>query len=395
MQLGKFGKTRGKWMSIIVMLLFVSACSTIDTIHVKNAGELKDYGYTYCLPRSVVTIEIDLEKTTLQKGPYADFAEKFLSIENVITETTSTWIMSDIRISSYLEPDDQQYFLLQQRGKCNPLSLQFSAEGFLAGINAGHLSGESNYTSYNKLETPPKSPHIFTDLSVKHNFKEVKKTTYKEVITDSTYKKVPVYHTDSKQKTLEEKAEEAANFIIKLRKRRFSLLVGISDVKAPEGEGIKYMISELNALEQKYLELFTGVQIVEKETFRNEFTPNESNNGKKIVLCKFSEDAGIIDAEKNEGSPIILHISKAGNLNQVKALYDSQEKLGSIKGIAHRIPELSNVEILKDSTIIFSTKTLIPQYGTVSKIPSKTAVSKNFSVDFNSKTGAISGISNR
>jgi hypothetical protein len=63
------------------------------------------------------------------------------------------------------------------------------------------------------------------------------------------------YHynrNDGDIKSLEEKAEEAAAFIYKLRKRRFKLLVG-QEQPVPDGNALDISIRELDELEKEYL----------------------------------------------------------------------------------------------------------------------------------------------
>ncbi|MBU0763611.1 MAG: DUF4831 family protein [Bacteroidetes bacterium] len=378
---------------LIVPTLMLAACSSVDVVNVKQAQELKDYGLVYNLPKTVIRISVEAEKTVFVKGPYADYAEKLLGINKVLTADKIEWSLSGFRIESHPEPDGDRYYLIRSRGKTAIENLSLSPEGFLVGINVqNRFSGKDNETG-DALSHGPATDLQFTDLSVKNNFKEVKKTTYKEVKTDSTYKKIPVYHSSNERKTLEEKAEEAANFLVKLRKRRFKLLAGMSDRDPPEGEAINTMITELDKTEEEYVALFTGKKRSEKITRQFTFTPSDILEGKKIVLFRFSKEEGIITQDDTKGRPVAIEVTKAGNTGQIVQMIQNQEKLKEIKkGLYYRVPDNAVVRILDDATVLASKQIPVAQFGAVNVLPAKTFKKEGLVIEFYTEYGSIRSI---
>ena len=60
---------------------------------------------------------------------------------------------------------------------------------------------------------------------------------YKTLVTDTSFVEVPVNRTITEQKSPAMKAEEAADFLLELRTRRFELLTGEYE-SYPQGEAM-------------------------------------------------------------------------------------------------------------------------------------------------------------
>ena len=52
------------------------------------------------------------------KGPYADLANKYLGITNVINENSNYFELADIQINSYSIPDTDQYYFVEIPKSC-------------------------------------------------------------------------------------------------------------------------------------------------------------------------------------------------------------------------------------------------------------------------------------
>ncbi|MBI4646981.1 MAG: DUF4831 family protein [Bacteroidia bacterium] len=357
---------------IILILIVLTACSSIKVVNIKQLSNLKDYGLVYNLPKTALNIKIELTAVVQKKGIYADYAEKFLGIKDVITSDKTEWYISNVSLNSYPLPDNDQYYWIQTKGEKIRNNILLTPEGYIVSVNKPIETNTCTPTPVINLTSPPSpSPsHPPTDLSIKNFFKEVKKTSYKEVKTDTTMKKIPVYLSSNERKTTEEKAEEAANFIFKLRKRRFKLLVGMSDNKAAEGQGIESMILELNKTEDEYIALFTGTKLTETYNYALNFIPEINNDSKKIVLFKYSKTKGILPANANEGQALVIEISRFSNISSLGTILQNQEKLAKVdKGLVYRIPDYATVKIFENEKEIFSQEILLAQYGTNMVIP--------------------------
>jgi len=114
--------------------------------------------------------------------------------------------------------------------------------------------------------------------------------TYTETrIIDGVVTQVPVTQTKTTTKTLSQQAQEAADFIEKIRKDRYDILSFSQEVTLSK-EAFEYLVNQLNELEKKYLELFVGITVLEDihEIFVIEPDPNFA----LLPLCSVAKDKG-------------------------------------------------------------------------------------------------------
>jgi hypothetical protein len=144
------------------------------------------------------------------------------------------------------------------------------------------------------------------------------------VDADSIFTTVPSAKKNLIRKSLDEQAQELANQIFVLRDDRNALLKGESDGKSlPDGDALKYMVEQLNKLEESYMSMFVGKKIKIEKTYVFDYIPTKGTE--QDVLFKFSPEYGITPKESAKGSPIFVEINDL-NDNIVVNRYDSKQK---------------------------------------------------------------------
>ena len=208
---------------------------------------------------------------------------------------------------------------------------------------------------------------FFADLSVKRNVEVHTDTASKMVFVDTGFVRVPYVEMKSRFKTLDEKAEEAANFIIKIRKRRFKLLSGQYDV-FPEGVALEYAVKELNKLENEYLALFVGKTVRYKYSRSFEVIPESGPEEQTYPLFSFSPIAGLMPEDIPNGKQVTLSIRSLGTTGLLEQ-YEFKTDTLSPGGLIYRVPEVTQVEILGGESVWYSKKLLIYQLGKLLRLP--------------------------
>lgn len=391
---------------IIIPVLYLSGCNSlkINVINVREASGIKSNGIIYSLPRTILRIKTETIKVTTIPGPYYKYAEKFLGITNVPNKTEEKWYLTDINAFSYAEADSNHCYLVSSKGLPIADLIYLSSEGFIYGINMKEapvftepVEPIKNIQVKNKyIETD------YLDLSVKNYVEEKIKTSYKRIRRDSNYVRIPVEKKQVTEKNMEDKAREAADFIFKLRKRRFKMLAGVADAfpdgkgltnnKFPDGESIRYMDTELDALEQEYLSLFIGKIFSDTITYNFDFTPDEVNSLTPSVIFRFSPIKGILNSNDILGDPVYLAIKKGGKNTAIDQFIFRQREFISKKketGIVYRIPDYANMKILLNENTLYEDKFLIAQYGTVLSLPADIVKDSEYSIQFYPKYGNI------
>lgn len=365
---------------IIAILLLLASCKNTAEIKVYKLDKTTTYtdnAILYALPRTVLKFKVEAVKTRIVPGPYHKYAKMYLGIENVPSEIDESWKISNITIGSYNEIDPSQYYLFEPEGKFQIDLDAFVKEGLIIPVN---LRLEQNSETVFWGSGQENHQILFTDLSVRKFVGEEEQTYYKRVRRDSLFAKVPVVKKEMVYKSLEDKAEEAANFIIMIREKRFELLTGMADF-FPDGKALEASVKELNRLEKEYLELFTGKKQEDKFQIAFEYIIQEKDLERPVILFRFSEDKGILSSNDITGRPIFMEVLKQGISDNVELLIGMDIENNG-EGLFYRIPDKAILQILDGKNILATTKLSIEQLGKVYKFPTKFLMSKESFVEF-------------
>lgn len=372
------------------MLFFVTTIfAQIKVFHLSDTTvEIKKNNLIYSLPMAEIKIKVVTETEYFFPGPYNKFADKYLTIKGASNEASQFSEIKDVSFLPFYNADPKSSFIISSKKPVAAIS--FAQNGMI--LNYGEISIPQNNVQNDYYLNIPEylnTSHLFPDMSIKRNFSNITDTTYKVVQIDSIFQKIPIYNKTITSKEFEQKAEEAANFVIKIRKRKFKLMAGLFDSETPP-KNVDRMIAELDSLEAKYLQLFTGK--TEKITNEYYFTiiPNANIKEQKITLFR-------IDEQDNNPIPVYLEISNSETFSEVELFYQRQEKLhkkDKTKGLYYRIPGYGVVKVTALNHIYAEQTIMIPQYGYLNYLPAKMFKNKKLKVIFDEKSGSIKTISN-
>ena len=355
-----------KIRSIIIVLtaLFFTACHPVQeletTVSPYQVGTSLDGKVLYALPRTSLVVRVTAVKTVYVPGPFRAYAEKYLGIKPVVTEAKTEWTLEKGELSSFKEPDPGKYFVISTQGILAENALVMTKHGMLLDLAS---FPENDLPAYTVTGDEPDGKPYFTDLSVKRNIVEKKDTIYRMMVSDTGFVRVPVVRKSTKKKTLAQKAEEAANFIIKIRKRRFKLMAGQYDVY-PKDEALEFAVKELTRLENEYLALFTGKKISQKWYYRFLFTPEDAT--KQPVLFRISPEGGICNNPGCKGIPVYLQF----DVPERTVTGNEPSTEGTLTDtLLYRIPSLTDVKLMYTDRILAQKHLLIYQFGPVVGLP--------------------------
>ncbi len=351
--------------SVIILLSLLVACHTSEevqtTVRPFHAGDTLSGKILYALPQTSLVVRVTVEKTMYIPGPFRAYAKKYLTIDPPITERKTEWKVVSAGISSFREPDPSHYFVVSSGGILAENALRLTRSGLILDLAA---TSETAPPAYSVEYDEPDGKPYFTDLSVKRNFEEKEDTVYRTLLQDTGFVRVPVIRKTMEEKTLEQKAEEAANFIIKIRKRRFKLMAGQYDVY-PKDEALEFAVKEMTRLENEYLALFTGKKVTQKWYYRFIITPEDPS--KQPVVFRFSPSAGVCHGGTcQEGMPVYLSFRKLGAVPEVAPVDTEWE---AVDKLFYRIPQVTDVRLICNDRILAARHVRIYQFGPVITLP--------------------------
>lgn len=342
----------------------------------------------YALPQTVIEVEVVAEKTILKKGPFADYAKKYVGISDIVSADGVDWSLKSVGVSSKGELDPEQYYKLTTSVDYEPNLIALTPEGLLRGFNLKN-------TSFSKEERDlvlqnDESVNIeYGKFSIDPIIKYSEDTIYKVVETDTAFVKIPVLEKQALIKSTEEKAEEAAHQIFKLRKRRFKILTANYEVLPPDGKAYEIIVKELKKLEDEYLSLFIGKKVSSYQSFKYWYSPKKGEDGG--VVFRMSPQMGPVGVNNLGGKPVRINFKNLDSTRELVMLPTAG--LAPQKLINYRIPGLADVSILSGKSVLFKDRMTIAQFGKIASMPAEVLLNENYSIEFYPELGSIKSVS--
>lgn len=342
----------------------------------------------YALPQTVIQVDVVAEKTILKRGPFADFAQKYLGVNDIVTADGVDWKLKTVEVSASGEVDPEQFHKLTTSVDYEPSLISLTPDGLIQGFNL----------IKSKL-VPAKKQLVFVDderveieygkFSIDPIMKYKEDTIFKVVETDTAFVKVPVLEKQVLTKTLEEKAAEAAHQLFKLRKRRFKILTANYEVLPPDGKAYEIVVNELAKLEEEYMSLFLGKRVGIEKKIHFTYVPKKGESGG--VLFRMSPQKGPVEASDLSGTPVRIdfkNMETTGELAIIPTVGAQPQKQ-----ISYRVPGMAEVSITNGKIVLFSDKMSIAQFGKISSMPAEVLLNEGYSIEFYPDLGSIKNIS--
>lgn len=355
------------FVALAGILLF--ACTPSSKITVTNLHDLAVYqenSMIYALPRTRVIVNIEVVQHDIVPGPYKAYAEKYLGLQGVPQSSETEYELNAMELKVVSEADPDYYYALTSShpGVVMPGIFRFCEQGLM--LDDQHFIP---FSMYRPLNNEQSESDRFTDLSVKRYI--VSSTDKKEKGGGEKPLELNKRQEGGKIKTIEQKAKEASDFIFKIRKRRFKLLAGQYDV-FPQGEALAVSIVELNNLESEYLSLFIGKRNIDTLNQSFSFVPKSSQEMEREVICRFSTENGIADANSSDGKPLVLELRAQNYTNALKQVQFPQTGPVYEEVIFYRLPEKVSLRLFFGSRAVIESEESIFQYGPL--VPVSTAL---------------------
>ncbi|MDR2562523.1 MAG: DUF4831 family protein [Prevotellaceae bacterium] len=293
----------------------------------------------YALPSTTIEVEVEIVREAFIPGPYAEYADAYLSIADVPRREGTNYSIQNVSIRPLITADYEAMYAVPTAGKTVQTGIMtLSSEGLIfAGSEAENLK-----TSID-VGTPIKNFQYFTDRLPSSPLETKRTSMYDRVKTDSGFIHVPYQQSIINEKDPEHKAEEASKFIYALRKRRFELITGDVD-NAFAGSSLKDAINEIRRLENEYLSLFCGKSSITTRVYKFYVVPEKTKNKASYNVFRFSESEGVSDENLRGTRAITLEVIP---LNRTRFVDGINTEGGSkVATLYYRVPETANIQLM-------------------------------------------------
>lgn len=320
----------------LLLLLFAGATYVTAQNTVKmSAVKGNDYGVAYSLPKTSLAITVDYTKKTRKAGEFFQYAERYLSISNPITEDAVSYTLDKIDGVAKGVVDKDKSYLVEFRSNTTAPFVTLTKDGLICAIN-------DDYT-FPKDEIKGDAPSASATLPNPRSFLS------EEILRAGS---------TSKQ------AELIAKQIYRLRESRNNILTGDADNMPPDGNAYKLVMTQLEEQEKALTAMFAGIETTETGTREFVVIPDEKNIDNRIIF-RFSSKLGIVDANDLSGAPVTLTL-KNKEPREALVLTPKEEKEMEKKfsaGIIYNIPSKAALQISYNGRNYVQKDCDIVQYG--------------------------------
>ena len=318
-----------------------------------GATSMKGQDIQYFLPSTTIMVQVETRQEAFFAGPYASFAKQMLNMDVNDADAVTTTVTS-IELKPVLEAD------LSASGSCdaeNAVLLALSTQGLVAfgdKTEAARLDWRFN--------APVKAD--FTSNGLTESQKSVTVTEFRaEINAEGEEVQIPVEHKVLVEKTLEDKASDAADCILQVRKARLDIVTGNTDASY-SGEAMESALRELDRIEQEYMVLFRGYSVVRTQTRCFEVTPNPQSPVQRYIAFVLTEDGA--EGPGAKGTPYYLEF-EAQPIAVVapEDPFAAAEKKKKLAGAAvrYRIPAICSMRLTEDGKPLLQTRVPVYQLG--------------------------------
>ncbi|MDR0559445.1 MAG: DUF4831 family protein [Prevotellaceae bacterium] len=337
-----------------VSVLFISA-SPVFTQKIQQG--IPDNSLVYALPQTSIEISVEVVRDRYLPGPYAQYAELYLSIDNVKEREEINYGIGKVSIKQIIEADYDAMYALPAGDNSSFLSL--SEQGLIFAMNEPvDVFADFSSSIYKNFQHYP-------DRLPSQPVSTRKESSFDRIKTDSGFIRVPYQESIITEKDPQSRAEEASKFLFSLRKRRYELITG--DVEhAFSGNSMKDALREIKRLEEEYLSLFIGKHLIDRREYKFYITPEKSADKKNYLVSYFSESNGVIAEQTRASLPLMLSVAPTGKAARIEGI---KNKIRNTN-IYYRVPETASVQLMYGSEELCKGTMHVYQMGKELVIPS-------------------------
>ena len=314
---------------------------------------------TYSLPSTSIVLEVEAVQEKFYVGPYARYAEKYLGIKARQKDET-TFQLVEIKMTPLLEADQsRRYTVNVKKGQIDATFLKLATGGLIS-------FSDAKFGDESVWRFPTESQGDFTGKGVSSNLTSQSATLYRSDSKASAYDKVAVRQDMLVEKTLEQRAAETAEMILKLRKQRLQIVTGDTDATY-SGEAMGAAIAEITRLEEEYMMLFAGYSEFQTQKMRFEVIPDAANESNMYVAFRLSDTAGLVPADNLSGKPVIMEIIPQVFADTEVTVEDAKNKKEVLA--YYRIQAVCTVRLMDGANLLLQSRMPIYQLGRESSLP--------------------------
>ncbi len=327
---------------ILLLLLPTTLMAQTETTPFRPGATLE--GVNYFLPKTMFEVVITAEKSVTTPGEFAAYADRYLRLSNVPTQSTTTWKIKNITLMPYGTPDSTKAYSIKVKSKTVAPLVSLTDDGILLGINT-EVSPEPVPALPKAVPAP--APVNGRDYMTK------------TILSAGSISKM---------------AQLTADEIYDIRDSRNALLRGEADNTPKDGAQLKLMLDGLDKQSFALEALFKGQTLTSTEVFSFDYDPLPAATDTataipvaeaRSILFRFSKRLGLVDNDDLSGDPYFITITPLGNLPAEAEDPSIQRKQSKMeKGVWVNQPQRCRITVSTPTQTLITTDQSLAQWGT-------------------------------
>lgn len=289
----------------------------------------------YVLPKTEVVVVAKAELTIRKPGPFSQYAERFLAIDDAIQSELCKWKLVSLDAETRAVADSSKQYLIS--------------------VDKNGFTGKLTFASIDEKERIAVDD-VDTSIVFRMDYLE------EEALVSTSVPKM---------------AERAAKQIYQIRETKTSLITGDNSHQI-DGKALKMMIKQLDQKEKELVALFVGKE--KTYTMTREYVYVPANDVVRMIIGRISTVDGLVDADNLVGNPI--YISIIGDYLYAKRDRNSDKTRN--RGFYYNVPGMATIVVSDNKNIKAEKKVKMPQFGFTEWLNS---IINNVTIDSN--TGEI------
>lgn len=286
-------------------------------------------GVNYTLPKTKLKVNVTATKVTYTPGEFAKYAKRYLHIDGVGAEKTTSWNVTSLNVYQEGVADMSKCFTVKLKDKTVAPMVQLTKDGVLVAVNT-------------QTEVP------------EHPLPADRSTS--GMLSPRQYMTEEILSATSTAKMAELTAQE----ILDIRESKNAIKRGQVESMPKDGESLKIVLDALDAQEQALTQLFVGYTDTLCTAASYSMLPTQDLNN--YVLFRFSKKLGFVDADDLAGEPYYISIKDNHTVTFPDEKAAAKRK---IVGLVYNMPSIAKVTISSMQQKIYERDLPFAQFGTI------------------------------
>lgn len=318
-----------KILSSLFLLAMNASMSFAQTQVTEFNPGLVAGGVNYALPKTMLKVNVTATKVTYTPGEFAKYANRYLHIDGVGTEKSTTWTMTSAKVYQEGVPDMDKCFTVKLKDKTVAPMVQLTKEGVLISVNTENEVSEYTLPADRKTSGKLDSRQYMTE----------------DILSATSTAKM---------------AELTAQEILDIRESKNAIKRGQVDAMPKDGASLKIVLDALDAQEKALTQLFVGYSDTLFTAASYSLLPTADIESD--VLFRFSRKLGFVDADDLAGEPYYIRVKD----NHTVTLPDAKEAAKrKITGLVYNMPSMAKVTLSNMQRKIYEQDLPFAQFGTI------------------------------